>query len=285
MKKNQWFQNYPPMRRYINHHFHEKEPETNESVIVQSFNETVPELISAVRKHNIELVSDLISKGTDFNEKEMTFKRTGLHEASALGYNDIVSMLLDKGADVNGLASGWTPLMEAAIKGHYETIIILLQNGADVTSKEPIKGRMSHHIMAIKGHSKLIEPLVTNGADLNWVDRDFHTALELAILNKKVEMIKELSRLTTPKANLTLTDAAYLAVRMNCLDCLKPIIEAVNKNDFRWPNPHILKAEKFFFSVCPQISPKSIPLSVRTGLRSYILATGGSQGQVGSSQV
>ena len=56
-------------------------------------------------------------------------------EASENGYTEIVSMLLDKGADVNKTVDGDTALMKANDYRHIEIVPMLLNNGADVNAK------------------------------------------------------------------------------------------------------------------------------------------------------
>jgi len=57
---------------------------------------------------------------------------TMLHEASRVGYINIVNFLLDNGADPNELnLYNSTPLMNASYNGHCGVVTILLQKGAD----------------------------------------------------------------------------------------------------------------------------------------------------------
>ena len=59
---------------------------------------------------------------------------TCIHIAAKMGYAEIVSVLLNKGAETNGLGSrSRTPLQLASIYGHLEAVEVLLDAGADAT--------------------------------------------------------------------------------------------------------------------------------------------------------
>lgn len=58
---------------------------------------------------------------------------TPLHSACRGGHKEIVSLLLEKGADVNRQNSWYeTPLHIASTEGHLEVVRLLLKRGADV---------------------------------------------------------------------------------------------------------------------------------------------------------
>ena len=54
---------------------------------------------------------------------------TALKEASFYGHDEIVRLLIEKGADVNmGDEGGWTPLIDAASKGKIGAVNALLES-------------------------------------------------------------------------------------------------------------------------------------------------------------
>lgn len=64
---------------------------------------------------------------------------TPLAAAASQGYEAIVSLLLDRGADVGARDSEWgTPLIAALYKGHVDTAILLLKRGANIRDVAPL---------------------------------------------------------------------------------------------------------------------------------------------------
>lgn len=59
---------------------------------------------------------------------------TALSTASCFGYEKIVEILLDAGADVNADEDGSTVIHEATTYGHEKIVKILLDAGADVNA-------------------------------------------------------------------------------------------------------------------------------------------------------
>jgi ankyrin repeat protein len=87
----------------------------------------------------------------------------GLIEAAHYGDVDRMSLLIDGGADVNGVAlDGWTPLTQAAFTGHLEAVRLLLTRGADIN-----RGTVTPlHWGAFRGHLEVAKFLVRSGARL-----------------------------------------------------------------------------------------------------------------------
>jgi len=62
---------------------------------------------------------------------------TALHLAATMGHEDMVELLIERGADVNGRdASGSTPLHHAAAGGNKAVVELLLAKGADVNARD-----------------------------------------------------------------------------------------------------------------------------------------------------
>lgn len=80
-----------------------------------------------------EQVKSLIASGAQPVFKHVGYSgSTALHRAAAGGFDDVLSTLLDNGADVNALTkTNWTALHSAAFAGKCGSIRLLLQFGAD----------------------------------------------------------------------------------------------------------------------------------------------------------
>ena len=87
----------------------------------------------------------------------------GLIEAAGNGDVDRMLLLINDGANVNGVAlDGWTPLTRAADAGQMDAVKLLLARGADIN-----RGIVTPlHFAAVRGHLELAKYLVRSGARL-----------------------------------------------------------------------------------------------------------------------
>ena len=110
-------------------------------------------------------------------------KAKPLHTAAALGFIDIVSLLIEHGASVDSVDELlWTPLHFAASQGQKEIIEALIHSGANVNAvdhclKTPCMKAAS------RGFLESIQALIEGGADLAAQDRKCRTALYSAAKN------------------------------------------------------------------------------------------------------
>ena len=84
------------------------------------------------RRGDGKRVIQLLGQGVNVNCRDEHYGWTPLHNAAREGYNDIMKVLIHKGADVNARDfMGQTPLHRAAQRGHKKAVNFLMFAGAD----------------------------------------------------------------------------------------------------------------------------------------------------------
>ena len=143
-------------------------------------------LHAAVTSNNIRCVELLLDAGADVNidvplgvpEDEFDFMSdeycSVLSLASCHGYNDIVELLLKRGANVNEINKKRNGLFEASEQGHYDTMELLIKAGADVNAECCIyQENETALLVAIRtGFYEGVNLLIRSGADVNKIPQD-----------------------------------------------------------------------------------------------------------------
>jgi hypothetical protein len=117
------------------------------------------DLLAAVRKGDVAAVKALLDGGLPVDTK-FRYDRTALSFAADRGHADIVTLLLDRGANVNAADTFYkaTPLVWAAQNEHVDVLKILLARGAtgaaDVLGKG-VEKKNAELVEAALGTSKL----------------------------------------------------------------------------------------------------------------------------------
>jgi len=119
-------------------------------------------LRSAADRGDTEIAAMLIAHGAD--PKAMSDGTTPLHDAAQNGREEVMKLLLSKGADINARQNdGTTPLLYAAGRGQKGCVEILLANGADVNATDT-KGNTAISFAAASGYTNIVELLRQHGA-------------------------------------------------------------------------------------------------------------------------
>ncbi|WOL00099.1 putative E3 ubiquitin-protein ligase XBOS33 isoform X1 [Canna indica] len=121
-------------------------------------------LVSAARDGDL-LEARILLEFNPGLAKYSTFRglNSPLHFAAAKGHNEIVMLLLEKGADVNlRNYCGQTALMQASRHGHWEVVQTLLVYRSIVTKVDYLSGRTALHFAAVGGHARCIRLLVAD---------------------------------------------------------------------------------------------------------------------------
>lgn len=130
-----------------------------------------------------------------------TIKPAALHEAvpekgeaAYKGWESMVQLLLDRGADVEERISPrsyWTQLHSAARKGQENIVTLLLDNSASIDSRDN-HWRTPLHLAASGAHTKVMRLLLNRGANVHATNIRENSALHIAAtdLEKGVDMVK-----------------------------------------------------------------------------------------------
>jgi ankyrin repeat protein len=121
----------------------------------------------ALESGHIDIARYLIEKGADINLKDKD-KAAPLHNAAYLGNLEIVDLLLNKGAAAlnEGNFRGQTPLHFACERGYPEVVSRLLDAGADIEARDVI-GRTPLMTTAMSRNMEVVKILIKTGADIN----------------------------------------------------------------------------------------------------------------------
>jgi len=113
--------------------------------------------------------------------------------ASLRGHNDIVTYLIENGAEVDCQDNeGRTPLMNASAKGHLDTVKLLVQAGAE-PNKKARNGIATAVLMAFaNGNIQVFEYLIKSGGDINFTDPNGGTYLIGATIDINLPLIRVL---------------------------------------------------------------------------------------------
>ncbi|TGZ57880.1 Ankyrin repeat domain-containing protein 17 [Temnothorax longispinosus] len=140
-----------------------------------------PLMLAAMNGHTAA-VKLLLDMGSDINAQIETNRNTALTLACFQGRHEVVSLLLDRKANVEHRAkTGLTPLMEAASGGYVEVGRVLLTKGADVNATPvPSSRDTALTIAADKGHCRFVELLLSRGTQVEVKNKKGNSPLWLA---------------------------------------------------------------------------------------------------------
>ncbi|KAM0873686.1 hypothetical protein ACQ4PT_037892 [Festuca glaucescens] len=148
---------------------------------------------------NYEIVKLLLLKGAHVNA--INLGGTALHVAASSGLDDIVKILLDHGADHNIALSGtdYTALVLATIACSTKCVKLLLEAGADV---DGIGKETPLMIAATAGSTDILKCLVLAGADANVTNTYGCTPIEIVALSGRREDVEILFPFTSRLSNV-----------------------------------------------------------------------------------
>ena len=150
-----------------------------------------PLMLAAMNGHTAS-VKLLLDMGSDINAQIETNRNTALTLACFQGRHEVVSLLLDRKANVEHRAkTGLTPLMEAASGGFVDVGRVLLDKGADVNAPPvPSSRDTALTIAADKGHCRFVELLLSRGAQVDVRNKKGNSSLWLAANGGHLDVVQ-----------------------------------------------------------------------------------------------
>ena len=152
-------------------------------------------LIVSIRSDDSVAVESFIDAGEDVNAlsldliEKQYWKLTPLIRASISGNVEIMKMLIEASADVNGKDEwGHTALMATAEYGHVEAAKLLIKSGANVDATKPDQ-TTALMIAARNGNFKIAEIVLDGGVDVNRGGGG-ETALSLAVWQGNASVVE-----------------------------------------------------------------------------------------------
>ncbi|TQB70154.1 hypothetical protein MPDQ_000932 [Monascus purpureus] len=126
-----------------------------------------------------KVVQMLLDHGADVNAQG-EYYGSALQAASFKGFDKVVQMLLDHGADVNAQGGRFGSALHAASSsGHEKVVQMLLDHGADVNAQGGYYGS-ALYTASSSGHEKVVQMLLDHGADINSQGGRYGNALQAA---------------------------------------------------------------------------------------------------------
>lgn len=133
-------------------------------------------LMLAARHKKTKLDELLLAAGADVNLRNK-YGETAMMLASYHGQADMVKRLYRQGAEFNH--AGWNPLIYAAANGHQEIVTFLLDCGAEINATTD--NGTTALMMAVRGnHYETVKLLLARGANLQISNEAGETAIDWA---------------------------------------------------------------------------------------------------------
>ncbi|KAJ4745064.1 E3 ubiquitin-protein ligase XBAT32 [Rhynchospora pubera] len=191
-------------------------------------------LVSAARDGDLQEAKALL----EYNPRLVRYSTFGvrnspLHYSAAQGHNEIVSLLLKSGVDINlRNFRGETALMQACQYGHWEVVQTLILYKANIHKTDYLNGGTALHFASLNGHARCIRLLLADYVPSipdflsTRSDQDIEyenllklvnaksdggvTALHMAALNAHVECVQLLLDLGASVSDVTVDDGTTI---------------------------------------------------------------------------
>ncbi|XP_072182697.1 M-phase phosphoprotein 8 isoform X4 [Excalfactoria chinensis] len=182
-------------------------------------------LRDAVKSGDYMTVKMALSSREEYNlDQEDSSGMTLVMLAAAGGHDDLLRVLIRKGAKVNGRQkNGTTALIHAAEKNFLTTVAILLEAGAYVNMQQS-SGETALMKACKRGNSDIVRLMIESGADCNILSKHQNSALHFAKQCNNILVYEQLkSHLETLSRVAEDTIRDYFEARLVLLEPVFPI--------------------------------------------------------------
>ena len=139
----------------------------------------------AVERRHLEVLDLLLDAGADPNVKRKQYGNIPIHIACWKGHGDILSVLIQRGSQLNSKnALGMTPLIMAARYGYDDLVKMLIEGGADIDIADN-NDLTALHYACVHGKGQMVPALLAAGADPNAKTSAGLTPLHLAATQRR----------------------------------------------------------------------------------------------------
>jgi ankyrin repeat protein len=141
---------------------------------------------------NIEVVTLLLDRGADVNAKDEDGNTPLIVALSNPQTNDlnVIKLLLDRGADINAKNNDGRTALTYAMDEDIPVIRLLLDRGADVNAKDKDGDTPLMRSAGYNGNCTAVKLLLERGAEINATNKEGKTALDDAVAAGKTDIVK-----------------------------------------------------------------------------------------------
>ncbi|QDS76771.1 hypothetical protein FKW77_001903 [Venturia effusa] len=170
--------------------------------------DAIPLIVRAAQEGSMREIEELLDQGAKIEQMTSATRRTALAVAAHCGNDDIVGVLLQRGASLSVVDfSGMTPLHLAASRGHYRVVEQLLHDRADIDCLTPDR-KTPLRLASDEGYDEVAILLLHRDAKVNARDSQQLTALHAAAKAGDVGMV---DILVANGADVEAKDAVFMA--------------------------------------------------------------------------
>lgn len=169
-------------------------------------------LDSAIRSGDIDTIRFALALGAD--PDQIRRQSTSLFIMNPVRRQDILTLLVEYGADINRVFEGYTLLLAATESCDFDTVRLALSLGADPNLECPLFTAFE------TGRHDIMRLLVEHGADVNHMKAG-KTLLGMALMNENIEDVRfVLSLGADPKVGDPMWDTLECCLNRGCNACI-----------------------------------------------------------------